>query len=188
MSLKNIIIGIAIIILTISVAVTGINIFLDKPEYKDFCSEFKTAEIINDQTRCEEIGGQWTDYSSRELLREAPGGELLKGFCDRDFTCRQDFEDAREKYAKTIFIVAIPLGIIILAFGAFFFSLEAVGAGLMGGGIGTILYGVGEYWRFAGDILRFLLSLVGLVALIALAYWFNSNDWNIWKKIRKRKK
>ena len=47
MSLKNIILGIAIIILTISVAVYGINIFYDRPEYGDFCGEFKTAEIID---------------------------------------------------------------------------------------------------------------------------------------------
>ena len=76
----------------------------------------------------------------------------------------------------------------IITLGAFFFSLEAVGAGLMGGGIGTLIYGVGGYWRFAGDFLRFSLSLVGLVALISLAYWFNSKDWNIWKKKGKVKK
>ena len=37
MILKNIVLGIAIIILTISVAVYGINLLYDKPEYADFC-------------------------------------------------------------------------------------------------------------------------------------------------------
>tara|TARA_Y100000294_G_C8508545_1_gene317738 strand:- start:113 stop:313 length:201 start_codon:yes stop_codon:yes gene_type:complete len=51
----------------------------------------------------------------------------------------------------------------------------------MGGGVGIILYGVGAFWRFADDWLKFILSLIGLIAVIILSYWFNSKNWNIWK-------
>ena len=183
MNLKNIILGIAIIILTISVAVYGINIFYDKPEYADFCGEFKTAEVIDNQERCEEIGGKWSEDGSPRPLN----GEGVKGFCNRDYTCRMELEDAQEKYSRNIFLFALPFGIVVIAVGAFVFGLEAVGAGLMGGGVGIILYGVGGFWRFADDWLKFILSLIGLIAVIWLAYWFNSKDWNIWKS-RKRKK
>jgi len=57
MNIKNVVIGIAIIILTIFVAVYGINTFYPKPEYNDFCGEMKTREIITTQEKCEEIGG-----------------------------------------------------------------------------------------------------------------------------------
>lgn len=183
MNLKNIILGIAIIILTISVAVYGINIFYGKPEYADFCREFKTAEVIDNQERCEEIGGKWNEDGFPRSLN----GEGVTGFCDRDYTCRMEFEDAQEKYSRNVFLFALPFGIVVIAVGAFVFGLEAVGAGLMGGGVGIILYGVGAFWRFADDWLKFILSLVGLIAVIWLAYWFNSKDWNIWKP-RKRKK
>lgn len=174
MSLKNVVIGIAIIILTISVVITGINIFLDKPEYSDFCDEFKTPEVINNSEQCEAIGGQWNpDIGPRSVGSE--------GYCDRDFTCRQEGEVAREKYSRTFFLITLPLGIAIIALGALVFGLEAVGAGLMGGGVGIILWGVGGFWRFADDWLKFLLSLVGLVILIWLAYYFN-------KKFEKGKK
>tara|TARA_Y100000296_G_scaffold87409_1_gene133207 strand:+ start:2800 stop:2970 length:171 start_codon:yes stop_codon:yes gene_type:complete len=56
----------------------------------------------------------------------------------------------------------------------------------MGGGVGIILYGVGAFWRFADDWLKFILSLVGLIAVIVMAYWFNSKNWNIWKKKMKK--
>lgn len=178
MSLKNVVIGIAIIILTISVVVYGVNTFYNSPEYQDFCGEFKTAEIINDSERCEAIGGQWNlDIGPRQVV----GSE---GYCDRDFTCRQEFEDARKTYSRTLFLITLPIGIIIIAVGALVFGLEAVGAGLMGGGVGIILWGVGGFWRFADDWLKFILSLIGLMVLIWLAYYFNRK---FEKKKRKKK-
>ena len=174
MSLKNVVMGIAIIILTISVAVYGINTFYNSPEYSDFCDEFKTAEIINNSEGCEAIGGQWNPNIGPRPIEGA------EGYCDRDFTCREEYEDAREKYSRTLFFITLPLGIAIIAVGALVFGLEAVGAGLMGGGVGIILWGVGGFWRFADDWLKFLLSLVGLVVLIWLAYYFN-------KKFEKKK-
>tara|TARA_Y100000310_G_C20702929_1_gene831718 strand:- start:2590 stop:3147 length:558 start_codon:yes stop_codon:yes gene_type:complete len=185
MILKNIVLGIAIIILTVSVAVYGINIFYDAPEYADFCDEFKTAEVIDNQQRCEDVGGLWNEDG---IPRAVVEGKSATGFCDRDYTCRMELEDAQEKYSKNIFLFALPLGIAVIAIGAFVFGLESVGAGLMGGGVGIILYGVAAFWRFADDWLKFILSLVGLIAVIWLAYLFNSNNWNIWKKNKKRKK
>lgn len=174
MSLKNVVIGIAIIILTISVAVYGVNTFYDSPQYGDFCGEFKTAEVINNSEQCEAIGGQWNTNIGPRLVSG------VEGYCDRDFTCRQELEDAREKYSRTLFLITLPLGIVVIAVGALIFGLEAVGAGLMGGGVGIILWGVGGFWRFADDWLKFLLSIVGLFILIWLAYYFN-------KKFEKKK-
>ena len=176
MSLKNYVISVAIIILTISVVITGINIFLDKPEYGDFCDEFKTAEFIDTQERCEAVGGQWNSNIGPRTVDS-------EGYCDRDFTCRQEGEVAREKYSRTFFLIALPLGILIIAVGALIFGLEAVGAGLMGGGVGIILWGVGGFWRFADDLLKFILSFAGLVIVIWVAYYFNKKF-----EMKKRKK
>jgi hypothetical protein len=177
MNIKNVVIGIAIILLTIFVAVYGISTFYSSPEYEDFCGEFKTAEVINDSERCEEIGGKWNDYeSARPIELDA------KGYCDRDFICREEYDKAREVYSRNLFLITLPLGIAIIILGTLMFSLESVGAGLMGGGVGIILWGVVGFWRFADDWLKFLLSLVGLIVLIGLAYYFNK------KLIKKSKK
>ena len=171
MAIKNIVIGIAIIILTISVVVYGVNLLFDRPEYSDFCERFKTAQVIETQEQCEAIGGQWNaDIIPRPVVE---GERTIEGYCNRDFTCNQEYDDARESYARNAFLVALPLGIIIILLGALVFHLDAVGAGLMGGGVGTILFGVGGYWRFTGNALRFLFSLAGLVIVIWATYKYN---------------
>lgn len=174
MKIKNVAIGIAIILLTIFVVIYGINTFYSAPEYEDFCGEFKTMEIINDSTICEEIGGKWEAYGAPKPVDET------EGYCDRDFTCRKEYNSAREKYSKNLFLTTLPLGILIIILGALIFKLESVGAGLMGGGIGIILWGVVGFWRFANNWLKFLLSLIALIILIWLAYYLN-------KKFKKKK-
>lgn len=156
MKLKDYIIGIAIIILTVSVVVYGTNTFYKSPNYSDFCDEFRGPKLIDNQTECLAVGGEWNG-----------------GYCDTDFECRKDYDSAREVYSRNVFIVALPVGIAIIVAGALIFGVEAIGAGLMGGGIGVILWGVGNYWPYSGDALRFALSLLGLAAVIWLAYWMN---------------
>ncbi len=168
MDIKNIVIGIAIIVLTIFVTFYGINTFYPRPDYEDFCGDVKTQEMINSLERCEEIGGKWSVYESVKPIEAG-----AEGFCDRDYYCRQDLEDAREIRARNVFLIALPLGIAIIVFGAFVFGLEVVGAGLMGGGVGTIIYGAGAYWPYSENFIRFILSLIGLAVLIGFAYWFN---------------
>jgi small-conductance mechanosensitive channel len=174
MLIKNFLLGIAIIIVTISVVIYGINTFYSKPVYEDFCGEYKTQEIIETQEQCEAIGGQWNSYQSVKP-------EEISGYCDRDYSCREEYDKGYENFRRNIFLITIPLGIIIIALGALVFNLDAVGAGLMGGGVGTILYGTGGYWQYTENWVRFLISLVGLVALILLAYYAN-RKWNKKKK------
>jgi hypothetical protein len=165
MNPKNFVLGVAIIIVTIAVVVYGINTFYSKPVYEDFCGVY-TAEYINTSARCEESGGKWVDYNA------VPKGDV-EGYCDRDFYCREEYDNSMEGYRRNVFMITIPLGIIIIAIGALFFSLDAVGAGLMGGGVGTIIYGLGGYWQYTENWLRCIISAVGLVALIWLAYYAN---------------
>ena len=180
MSLKNYVMGIVIIILTISVVIYGVNVFYEQPERVDFCGEFKTLEVIDNQESCEEIGGNWASYVSPRVV------EGIEGYCDRDFTCRQEYDDARETYSRNIFLIALPVGIAIIAVGALVFGLEFVGAGIMGGGVGIILWGVGGFWRFADDWLKFILSLIGLVVVIWLAYYVNKRIEGKGKKRKRR--
>lgn len=168
MSLKNVVLGIAILILTIFVVVYGIGTFYEKPEYSDFCAEFKTAEVIETEAQCVAIGGKWNSYE------EVKTPEMTTtGYCDRDYECRQEYEDAMKKYYKNLFLMTLPIGIVIIVLGAMIFGLETVGAGLMGGGVGVILYGVGGYWRYSENLLKFILSLIGLAVVIWFSYFYN---------------
>jgi hypothetical protein len=198
MNLKNIVIGIAILILTITVVIQGINTFYDGPEYSDFCPSERVPyaysdkgericpavcvemyEIVNGSCSFNECGSGCgvdgiTSFETEELCLLALDGKNCYGL----------YDDAQEDYSRNIFLIALPLGIAIIAAGAIIFGLEAVGAGLMGGGVGIIIWGVGGFWRFADDWLKFLLSLIGLIVVIWLAYYFNRKWGN--KKRRKR--
>lgn len=167
MKVKNFVLGVAIMIVAIAVVVYGINTFYEKPMYEDFCEEFKTMQYINNSDDCVLSGGRWNDYEGPNEPKD------ISGWCDRDYICRQDYDDARKSWSKNVFVVVVPLGIAIIALGALVFGLEVVGAGLMAGGVGTILYGIGSYWQYTENWFRFLISLVGLVFLIWLSYYFN---------------
>lgn len=88
--------------------------------------------------------------------------------------CYEEYNDARAKYSKNVFLIAVTLAIVILAVGALVFNLGSVGIVLMLGGVGTLIYGAGGYWRYSDNLFKFIISLIGLVVLIFLAYWFNN--------------
>ena len=168
MQIKNIVLGIAIMILTIFVMVYGIRIIFTPIEYNDYCEGVKPQVLINTQVQCEAVGGQWHVY---EGVKSEDG--VIEGYCDRYYTCQEEYGDARELRSKNVFYLAIPLGIVLIFIGGYLFGLEAVGAGLMGGGVGTIVYGAGVYWEYSGDAIKFVISLIGLIAVIYLSYWLN---------------
>ncbi len=179
-SIKNLVLGIAIFILTISVGVYGISTLYGKsPNQNDYCPYISTQE------ECVAEGYEWinnTYYDGRYPAK--PVVVDATGYCEVYRKCQEPFEKAQEKYHRKVFLTALPLGIIIIAVGAIVFGLESVGAGLMLGGVGIILYGVGGFWRFTEDWLKFVLSLVGLIIVIWITYFWNKR---IGKLLKKRK-
>jgi len=168
MKIKNLILGIVIAILLVLTVGYGINTFYERPDYEDFCP--RVYDIYN-QSSCEVAGGTWIDEVDNV---KAPVEErMLINRCQEPTGCYDEYDVASEKYSRNLFLIALPLGIIIVVVGAAVFGLEFIGAGLMGGGVLTILYGVINYWQYSDDLLKFILSLVGLVIVIWFGYWLN---------------
>lgn len=180
MNLKNLVLSIAIAILTICVTIYGINTFYSSPEYNDFCGEYQTAEYIDNPIRCEDVGGYWY-YDG---LKSTDG--KVTGYCDRNYYCSREYNSAQENWYRNIFFIGLPLGIIILLIGAFLFSLEFVGVGLMAGGVITIIYSTWGFFIQSADWVRFVISLVGLIAIIYSAYWYTKKVTKLEKKTHKR--
>jgi hypothetical protein len=183
MKLKEDLLGIAILIMTIFVTYYGINTIYPSPDYNNFCKGEIQYQNLSTPANCEAVGGKWNPNFYAEPVKTEP-----IGYCDSEYTCRQEYETANKIRSKSVFLIALPIGIVIVVLGAFFFGLEAVGAGLMGGGVGTLVYGSGAYWPYTENLFRFLISLVGLVVLIFFAYYFNKKFVkNKFSKNRKRK-
>ena len=182
MSLKNIVIGIAIVILTIFVTFYAINTLFPKPSYNDFCNSTRIGSAVyTNQASCEAADGVWNPVIGAKTVDQP------SGYCDLYSSCSQEYDTVSKARSQKVFFVALPLGIIVIALGAFGFGLEAVGAGLMGGGVGTLIYGAGAYWPYTQNWIRFLLSLAGLIIIIWVAYFFN-NRFHDGKFVRKKKK
>lgn len=204
MNIKNLIIGIAIFILTISVAVYGVNSFYKSPDYDDFCSEgyMRIDKSLNESEICPAVCVEmWQIEQGECVFNECGSGcgaDGLKTFeklsqCEialQGEQCWEVYDRENENYSKNLFFIALPLGILVIALGAIVFGLEAVGAGLMAGGVGIIIWGVTSFWRYADDWLKFVLSLIGLIVVIYIAYYFNNKlnkKFNIFKKKSKKR-
>ncbi|MFW6233160.1 MAG: hypothetical protein ACOC3Z_00695 [Nanoarchaeota archaeon] len=176
MNIKNLAIGIAIMILTLFVVMYGINTIYSEPKYEDYCNSsiIKSVKIIENKEKCIENNGKWNSYDTPLNNRT--------GYCDSDYYCRQDYDNANENYYKNIFLITLPIGILIILIGMFLFGLEFVGSGLIGGGVLSIIYGVGSYWRYSEDVLKFILSFIGLIIVILAAYKFNKTGALVFKK------
>lgn len=145
----------------------AISTFYPQPEYNEFCGEFKTQQIIETEEQCLEIEGQWQNY---EKPSQGNLGVLNPaGSCDRDYGCRSNYDDAREPYNRNVFFVSLFIGLLTVV-GAIFLAVEAVSAGLMGGGILLILYGTLRYWGDLSDIWRTFMLGFALGVLIYVGY------------------
>lgn len=183
MRLRSIVIGVAIFILTVFVAVYGVSAVFPMPQYDQFCPPIKTSEYIDNHARCEQVGGFWVvDNYPRPV-----GGKNITGYCDVNYYCNLDYQNASKKISKERFLVSIPIGVAIIVFGNAVFALETVGVGLMAGGAGTFVWGAGSYWGYASDVWRFIISLIGLVVLIWFAYWFEKRSKSFFQKIFKKR-
>lgn len=164
---RNVVIGLAILILTSFVAVYGMNTFVDRPIYEDYCPD---VYVFSEETSCLQAGGEWQSYDIKTNDSTVPARE---GSCVPPKACYTEYDKERESYSKVIFFISVPLGILIIILGAFVFSLGSVGIGVMLGGVYTLIYGAASYWTYGEDWARFLISLVGLIAIILVAYRFN---------------
>jgi len=82
----------------------------------------------------------------------------------------KELEEAERVFYGHMFWVAYPLGLGALILGTFF-RVQAVGAGLMFGGLGSLSTGCYCYWDRMGDWLRLGSLAVALVIVLALGTW-----------------
>ena len=163
--MKAIILSVAIALISVFFFAYAIQSFYSSPEYEDYCDEDSYKLRINSSAECEAIGGKWTDYEFVSL--DLDNGK--SGHCDRDFTCRGEYEDVRDVYERNVFFANLIIGISIFVIG-FFLVIEAVSGGLMGGGVIMTVYGTIRYWGNLSDIWRTLILGISLVILIWLGY------------------
>jgi len=178
MRVKNLILGLGIVIVYGLVLWQGIQAFYPSPEYNDFCDVEiypKYAEpysvsnctyvptLREKEAACSKAGGLFR-YNYDNI------GCAIDGYCDE---CQIEFNEAQDKHSRTVFFISLIAGIVTLIVGYAVLSVEPVGSALLGSGIWAIFYGTVLNWRNFSNIWRFLLLLLAFVLLIWFALRLN---------------
>lgn len=82
---------------------------------------------------------------------------------------RDKFEAAARSFARTLIMVAAPIGLIAIVIGSLI-GMHAIGTGLIAGGILTVGWGYYGYWSYLQDSTRFISLLCGFAVLLFVAY------------------
>jgi len=88
----------------------------------------------------------------------------------KEYLARQEqrqktYAAAAKEFARILVIVSTPLGVAAILIGAYL-SFQAIGTGLILGGILTVSWGYWSYWSYLDDWIRFTSLLIGFAILI----------------------
>lgn len=166
--LKWILVAAIVIVLNLFF-VNAIRLALEEPQYDDFCAPRQVTIQPDAQDACVGAGGAWTDYGKPAKPRPVPAPDFEEpaGYCDLDFTCRQEYEDARTVYNRNVFVALVVLGVFALVAG-FFIAADAVSLGFSLGGVLALIIASIRYWSDMNDVLRVVVLAVALAALVWL--------------------
>lgn len=184
MEVKNLVLGITISVIFVMFFVYGTKLIYEEPDYSDFCSDSYGYPDKFSAKSCNfsaELQGKITECYSQE---GTPRYEYDDLGCEKDLTCdlcNKEYNTAREKYTKDLFLISLVLGLIVIAFSAIVVKIAAVSGGLMFGSLMFIIYGTAGYWEFMEGLLRFSILGAVLASLIWLAYYLSK------KKIKRKK-
>jgi len=149
MIIKNIVLGLIIAVVFLMFSVYGTKLIYNVPDYSDYCGKDKEPAIL--------IDGNRTAEKIKEIENEFR-------------VCQEQFDEAREKYSKNLFIISLVFSLIIIIISALYIHVENVSGGLMLGALFFIIYGTGSYWRYMEDLLRFIVLGVALIVLIFVGF------------------
>jgi hypothetical protein len=159
---KVVLFSVAVALVSVFFCAYAIQAVYPGPSYDDFCDDY-SAGVLMSEGGCIEKDGKWIDHESDSLDMK------IDGYCDYDYYCWQDYEEALMPYERNVFFANLVIGFLLLV-GAFFLTVDSVSAGLMGGAIMLIFYGTMRYWGELSDIWRTIVLGIALAVLVWLGY------------------
>ncbi len=146
----------------------SISLVYKSPKYEAYCPMEQVIEPVNTEAQCVDQGGQWNGnaYQNKPTL----AGEIVPaGYCDLQFTCRQNFDAANDIYNRNVFIALVLIGAIMVFFGNFFKGNEVIQNGLALGGVLSFIIASMRYWSSASDLIHVIILAIALCILFYVA-------------------
>ncbi len=164
----------------------GMSLFYPAPAYDDFCNQSQLIEPTATVTsgECEAAGGKWHYESETRPQPQAPEtspaatdtqattstSTQVDGYCERDYECRQAYEDARSDHDRTAFAILAALGISVAVFGFRRREDSILSVSLSAAGVLLVLASTVRFWGDAEDWLQFGFLLMALMIFIYFGY------------------
>ena len=161
----TIIVSIILTVILISLVNVGTSLFLEKPEYNDYCGEIKPIKLDDaemTQSICETNEGTWTAQEIRCVTTPCP-----QGYCDYHKKCADKYEESLKPYNQTRYYIFAGLGFILLLIGLFISENMIQLTGLATGGI---LVTQGIVMNFENKSIVFISLIAILIIFGILAY------------------
>lgn len=146
-----------------------LSLVYEQPSYEVYCPQSQVVTIPDTQAQCVAEGGQWTEnaFYGRPMPVRV---EESKGYCDLQFICRQEYDQARETYSRNVFVVLVALGALSVLVGNFFGGNLVISNGLALGGLLSFIIASMRYWSAADDLFRVIILAISLGILFWIAY------------------
>tara|TARA_Y100000310_G_scaffold331112_1_gene404101 strand:+ start:4462 stop:5016 length:555 start_codon:yes stop_codon:yes gene_type:complete len=165
------------IVLTIFI-IQAESIILNEPEYNQFCEREQfprpiAEKLITDESTCRDtfianadIENECIDNKGQVLYKTNEKGCQEATECS---TCNIDYETARDNFERTAFFISLIVGIIAIVAGVLI-KTNAIGTGLMGGGLLLIVIGTMSYWSGLQQYARLIILGIVLAILIFIGH------------------
>lgn len=148
------------------------SLVYEEPDFEAFCPQQQVNIPPDNQDACIAEGGQWTENVYSKPIEAAPQYLQLepRGYCDLQFTCRQEHEDARRVYERNIFIVLVALGAISVVAGNLLTANYVIAQSLPLAGVLSFIIASFRYWGSADNLIRVIILAIALILLFWIAY------------------
>jgi hypothetical protein len=179
----TVIVSIILTILIVALVNVGLSIFLEAPNYGDFCDNYApayatvldeknpgpTSACSNDTKICD---------NGKILSRDYQYGCMFPSCSDRFKSCQDEYDSATKDYNQKRFYVFAIIGFILLLLGLFVeFNMIQL-SGLFSGGI----------LMLEGIIFNFQNKVIVFISLLVILIVFGLGAWKMIKKYQKKEK
>ena len=150
----------------------ALDVFYKSPKYETFCPSQQVNEAVLTKDACLAKGGQWNENTYPKEIYNAPTqpvpatGVEVKGYCNEQYTCGKNFEEANKVYNRNVFIFLVIAGTALLIGSIFVAAIEAVALGFSLAGIISLIIGTIRYWSDMDERLRVIVLGIALIALV----------------------
>jgi hypothetical protein len=143
----------------------ALSLIYKHPVYETFCPVQQVQDVVNTQEACIEKGGQWTNNTDFN----APKLNQVLGYCDLQFSCRNNFEAVNKVYDRNVFITLVLLGAICVAVGSFLSVNILISTALSLAGVLSFIIASMRYWSSADDLIKVIILAIALAILVWVA-------------------